>query len=748
MVAKILIFVIFFTGVNIYAQIINSKPNSTTQSQSNQIKDELQDHVSAAETYQISGDLVNASIENRKIISIGLQRIGNIAIEEGNYEEAVSVLTDSLLYEDNAANRTNLAVAYLRQNKLGEAIAEAKKATEIDPTFSGAYYILGNIFFTKEDYASALPYLEKVFRATPNLDIAEALGLTYLHLKQLERAKLLFDEIQLALGKDTAQLHLSFSQSYQKTNYPLEAEREIRRALAINPKFQKANFFLGFLILEQGGSERLSDAGLAFEEELKLSPNDFYSNFFVGVVASSENNHQKAIKYLQKALTLNARKSEVYLFLAQSQIELGDLVEAEKNLRTTIDLESREPQDALQSRRTHFAFGRLLVKTGRREEGEKELKIAKELQSKSIQSARDEINQILGNSAKDIPKTANPNAVKIALPPERLAEFKSFKVYLSEVLARSYHNLAVIAVQNRQTDDALANFASASKWKSDFPGLDRNWGIVSFRAGQFDKAISPLSRQLASNPNDRLIRQMLGASYNFTSNFANTVETLKPLESTITSDPELAYFYGIALIEQKRNTEAIPIFNKLAQVSQQNGEALFFAAQGFMILGDFERSVREFGKVVTLNPNVAKANYFVGQSLIRLNRYADAEKAFSRELQINPIDVLSKYHLALTFIERKIQTEKTIAILKEAIDLKPDYAEARYQLGKIYLEKNDLTSAILNLEIAVGADANKDYIHYQLSIAYRKASRKDEADRELKRYQELKAANRKTDSPM
>ena len=52
------------------------------------------------------------------------------------------------------------------------------------------------------------------------------------------------------------------------------------------------------------------------------------------------------------------------------------------------------------------------------------------------------------------------------------------------------------------------------------------------------------------------------------------------------------------------------------------------------------------------------------------------------------------------------------------------------------------------LEIAVSSDANKDYIHYQLSIAYRKASRKEEADRELKLYQTLKAANRKTDSPM
>ncbi len=500
--------------------------------------------------------------------------------------------------------------------------------------------------------------------------------------------------------------------------------------------------------MEQGGSERLADAGVYFEEELKLTPEDFYSNFFVGVVASSENSHDKAVKYLQKALQLNSNKSEVYLFLAQSQIELGELVEAEKNLREAIVLETREPENALQSRRTRFTLGRLLVRTGRKEEGEKELKIAKELQAKSIQSARDEISQILDKVAKQPTKVENPNAVKVNLPPERVAEFKKFKIYLSEILAQGYHNLGVIAVQNGQTAEALENFASASKWKPDFAGLDRNWGIVSFRAGQFEQAIAPFSRHLKTNPNDNLARRMLGASFYFTKNSAKAVETLKPLENELVSDAELAYFYGISLIQLKRNQAAVPIFAKLAAASQQKAEALFYAAQGFMILGDYERSVKEFRQVALLNPNLEKTNYFIGQSLIRLNRFAEAEKSFARELEINPTDVLSKYHLALTFIERKIEPEKTIIILEEAISLKYDYADARYQLGKIYLEKGETQKAIDQLEIAVSSDANKDYIHYQLSIAYRKVSRKDEADRELKRYQELKAANRKTDSPM
>ena len=500
-----MIFALFFFAFNISAQRTNpNKTDLNSSPQNSQTTDELLKHVSAAETYQISGDLINAAVENRAILGIALQRVGNIAIEEGNYGDAVKLLNESLLYSDTAPNRTNLAIAYQRLNQIDKAIIETQKAISSDPKFFVGHYILGNIYFTKGDYKLALPELEKVFRIAPDFEIANALGLTYLYLRQLERAKLLFEEIQISTGKDSAELHFLFPRAYEKTNYPAEAERELKRVLVINPKLPRAQFYLGYLILQNGGSDRLAEAGLAFEEELKLTPDDFYCNFFAGVVSSSESKHEKAIIYLQKALKLDPQRGEAYLFLAQSQIETNDLVGAEKSLRQAIELEGGKPEKDFQSRRTHFMFGRLLLRTGRKEEGEKELEIAGRLQEKSIQSSRDEINQILGKVVIDsnikVENTGNMNAVKVNLTPERTVELNKIKVYVSNILAQAFHNLGVIAVQNGQTSDALDSFTSASKWKEDFAGLDRNWGIVSFRAGQFDKAIVPLARHLKSQP--------------------------------------------------------------------------------------------------------------------------------------------------------------------------------------------------------------------------------------------------------
>ena len=82
------------------------------------------------------------------------------------------------------------------------------------------------------------------------------------------------------------------------------------------------------------------------------------------------------------------------------------------------------------------------------------------------------------------------------------------------------------------------------------------------------------------------------------------------------------------------------------------------------------------------------------------------------------------------------------AILRDAIYNQYDHADARYQLGKILIEKGSLDEALEQLQTAANIDPKKDYIQYQLSIAYRKASRIAEADRALKLYSDLKAGSR------
>ena len=65
----------------------------------------------------------------------------------------------------------------------------------------------------------------------------------------------------------------------------------------------------------------------------------------------------------------------------------------------------------------------------------------------------------------------------------------------------------------------------------------------------------------------------------------------------------------------------------------------------------------------------------------------------------------------------------------------------------LLLERGDVKEAISNLEAGKTLTPESDYIHYQLAMAYRRDSRNEEAQRELRLYQTLKNHNRGRDVP-
>jgi len=730
----------------------------------NPAEDKLSRHLSAAETFQLSGDLQRAAEENQAVVAIALARLGAIAIRERQLQWAVQLLRDSIDARDDSDVRADLAIAYMRLLEVDRAVTEARAALVLSEKNARAHHVLGKLLYIKADYAGARQELERAVLLEPDLDAAYTLGMTYLRLKQIERTKLLFEEMQAALD-NSANAHLLFGRAYEETGFSAEAEEEFRKALAIDGKAPRAHFYLGYVILQHGGSERLAQAREEFERELQLDPQSVYSNFFLGILASTENDHKKAVRYLLETTRLKPLLGEAYLYLGQSQAELGD-AGAEKSLRRAIELTSDVSHNGYQIKKAHFILGRLLLKAGKQAEAEKELSLAKDLQAKSLESSRQDLSEILSQVVKssndigapskvagitssgDNQKVAEDRGDDVVLIEESLLDtgqavrYQKVKDKLTEILAQAFHNLAVGAAQQGQLAVSLQQFATAAKWKADLNGLDRNWGIVSFRAEQYESAIPLLSRQVKAHPDDALARRMLGVSYYLMQNFPKVVETLKPLELRITADPELAYLYGVSLIEVAEHREARKLFESLSAQNPKGALACFYAAQGFAMLEDYDRALKEFRSAAELDSKMLQVHYNAGQSLIRLNRLEDAEREFRAELLLNPQDITAKYHLAYVLLERKQQTAAALALLRETVAVRPQYADAQYQLGKTLIDQGEVNEAIEHLEIAARAEPSIDYIHYQLSIAYRRASRNADADRELQLYRELKASNR------
>ncbi|PYX95904.1 MAG: hypothetical protein DMG71_07740 [Acidobacteria bacterium] len=85
-------------------------------------------------------------------------------------------------------------------------------------------------------------------------------------------------------------------------------------------------------------------------------------------------------------------------------------------------------------------------------------------------------------------------------------------------------------------------------------------------------------------------------------------------------------------------------------------------------------------------------------------------------------------------------------LLREVIRQDPKHGDAYYQLGKLQLEQGNTQEAISNLEVGTRLSPDRDYIHYQLALAYRRESRAEDAEREMKAYQALKNRQRGRDA--
>src|SRR6188768_1603385 len=95
--------------------------------------DELTLHLSAAQTYQVAGDLDRAAVENKAVIAIALQRVGIAELERREYTDAAQHLLASAAMKDSSLTRAGLAAAYLQMSRRDEALVEAQSAVRLDP---------------------------------------------------------------------------------------------------------------------------------------------------------------------------------------------------------------------------------------------------------------------------------------------------------------------------------------------------------------------------------------------------------------------------------------------------------------------------------------------------------------------------------------------------------------------------------------------------------------------------------------
>ena len=116
---------------------------------------------------------------------------------DGDYDQAVILYKRSLEIFPSAEAHTFLGWTYHFQGKIEDAIAECKRAIEVDPEFGNPYNDIGSYLIQMRRYDEAIPWLEQAIlapRYEPRHFPHFNLGRAYLAKGMLSRARECFNE--------------------------------------------------------------------------------------------------------------------------------------------------------------------------------------------------------------------------------------------------------------------------------------------------------------------------------------------------------------------------------------------------------------------------------------------------------------------------------------------------------------------------------------------------------------------------
>jgi tetratricopeptide (TPR) repeat protein len=729
---------------------------------------ELQALVEAAKTALSAGDLASAETHYVDAIELGLRQAAQLSLSEGKVDEAATSLDSALkLKPDDTETQVGAAGIWFRNGDVSKAKELLKSILARDPNHAQAHGLLGRIYMFENDPDAAILELQASINLQDDFETEYFLGIAYLKGKRSDMADSWFQQLQSKMGNSAA-LHVLFGRAYLITKFPQKAIAEFGKAIALDPQYPRAHAFLGYAYLEFYQDEGYPRARTEFEKEIRVHPNEYRAYELLGISDVSLRDYAGAEAALLHAIRLQPKEPTLYLYLGETytatnriQAAVTELDKYAKIVGTPEDDKSREASQA------YYLLGQDLRRLGREEEASKALARSQQLRESKFKydvkhifdqkkapeedekdrSVSGRVADVLGEGstgkqgARNMVQQGLP-AGAVSKPPGTVTETKAARQYrasLGEVLGSCYNDLGVMRAKDSRFPEAAEFFKQAAVWNPDLAGLDRNWGLASFRAEMYKDAVPPLERHLKMRPDDSISRQVLGLSYSMLENYAKVVEVYRPFLEAPPDDPGLLLAWGTALV-RTRQPEAERIFQRLLEQNNNNASVHLMLGQAHAQQEEYPNALAEMKTALQLDPRLADAHYYMGIVYLETSDYNSAEREFRAELQLQPSHALATYHLGYALLSQG-HPKDSVPLFREVIKQQPQYEPAHFELGRALLEQEEIDGAIQSLEVAKKLVPDHDAVYFLLSRAYRRAGRTQEAAQALAAYQKLTEEN-------
>lgn len=283
-------------------------------------------------------------------------------------------------------------------------------------------------------------------------------------------------------------------------------------------------------------------------------------------------------------------------------------------------------------------------------------------------------------------------------------------------------------------------------------------GRMYLRDAQPEKAVQSANRVVAQNPGSPQARQLLASAYVATGNLKGAIAALsevidyvpdlaETLARYLEQDGQLkeaAAAYTVALTRNPNNRElkqrriAALINGKeyseaarfAAEARKQHPEDAAFArlqARALSDSGDRNGAIAVAESAVKTFPKDAQTQFVLVNLYQDAGRSTDAEKLLRQMLANEPSNPSVLNHLGYLLANRGEQLDEAVALVKKALDAKPDQPEFLDSLGWAYYKRGELNDAVKYLSAAAARLPENSEVLDHLGDAYAKRGSMQEA---------------------
>lgn len=148
-----------------------------------------------------------------------------------------------------------------------------------------------------------------------------------------------------------------------------------------------------------------------------------------------------------------------------------------------------------------------------------------------------------------------------------------------------------------------------------------------------------------------------------------------------------------------------PTFINIALSDSSRVEKHYKDATTYHDLGEFERAITEYKKVIALNPNSPLIYNRLGVAYSELKQYDAALDAYRRALALSPMTAEPHYNMGLVYLKQG-DLPHALEAFKRAIAIDTEWGDAYTGLGEVYLKQGDFGRADRAYKHAIRLNSN------------------------------------------